>query len=33
MSSGLFNSSIASLALVYRGKVRDSYRWVMTGCC
>jgi len=25
MSSGLFNSSIASLALVYRGKVRDSY--------
>ena len=25
MSAGLFNSSIASLPLVYRGKVRDSY--------
>ena len=25
MSSGLFNSSVASLPLVYRGKVRDSY--------
>jgi len=25
MSSGLFNSSITSLPLVYRGKVRDSY--------
>ena len=25
MSAGLVNSSIASLPLVYRGKVRDSY--------